>query len=92
MMTGLKRGFLLGGAIGAAVVIVNVIGAPEVEITEGAVAASGVGRAGITLLMAGTMEPGASAGVGFLSFGSLFSPIGTAIGFGATAPTCGTGP
>jgi hypothetical protein len=73
-------GFLTAGSIGA-VVVLNVVGFPEVEVVE-------AGGGAAVLFGAAVAEPAGSMAIGGLSLGAYGATAGGAAGYFATSSTC----
>jgi RHS repeat-associated protein len=87
MLAGFRGGALVGMGVGAAaIVVINVVGFPEVEIFEGGALATG---GGAWLFEAAVAEPGGSIAIGALSGGAYGGAVGFAGGLAVTTPGCG---
>jgi hypothetical protein len=84
IVTGGAAGFLTLGTVGA-VVTLNIVGFPEVELAEGGAAAA---AGGAWLFEAAIAEPAGSMAIGGLSAGAYGTTLGGIVGGLATAPTC----
>jgi RHS repeat-associated protein len=82
-----STGALLGAGIGALIAF-NIGGFPEVEIFEGVVATAGGGAFTMSLFTAAAAEPAGSMVVGAVTAAAYTAPLGGAVGFGLTQPTC----
>jgi len=84
IVTGATGGFLAFGTIGA-VVTLNIVGFPEVELAEGGAAAIG---GGAWLFEAAVAEPAGSMAIGGLSAGAYGTTLGGIGGYVSTSATC----
>jgi hypothetical protein len=82
--TGATVGFLGFGAAGA-VITLNIVGFPEVELAEGGAAVVG---GGAWLFEAAIAEPAGSMAIGGLSAGAHGVTLGGMFGYFATPATC----
>lgn len=84
IVTGGTVGFLTLGTVGA-VVVLNIVGFPEVEVAEGGAAAFG---GGAWLFGAAVAEPAGSMAIGGLSAGAYGAVLGGTAGYLGTSSAC----